>query len=237
MYHFSVQVASARAAAFNMVSPLSCTCLASFILVAVPVAKTTTASQKEPPKPGSLTLLPLYPYYNQCSPLWAGDTMGLVDCTVGSCGRVGRDTICNEGCALSCVSMALAAYRYKIGGEKTTPKTLNSWLVENAGYECLGHNCNNMVLKQVEKLASDESIRFEDEVTSSMFNWTDLVQRISSGLVVIAHVRNRTHFVLIDGQRTAGVYTVLDPLYSCTEYNISEISDVIVYKMKLQDLE
>lgn len=94
-----------------------------------------------------------------------------------------------------------------------------------------------MVLKQVEKLASDGSIRFEGEVSSSTFNWTDLVQRISSGLVVIARVRNKTHFVLIDGQKAAGVYTVLDPFYRCMEYNISEISNVIVYKMELQDFE
>lgn len=120
-----MQVASTTAAASNMVSSLVCICLASFILVAVPVAQSTTVFRKEPPTPSPLTPLPLYPYYNQCSPLWAGDVMGLVDCSVDSCGRVGRDTVCSEGCALSCVSMALAAYCYKIDGEKPTPKTLN----------------------------------------------------------------------------------------------------------------
>lgn len=213
-------------------------CLASFILLAAAFAK-TTIFQKEP---HSNYVPYFYPYYNQCSQPWANDMMGLRDCTSDSCGGVGRDHICNEGCALACVSMALSALCYKIkidGKELTpTPKELNSWLVENDGYECLGKNCNNMVLKKVEEIASEGSITFEGEIRSSTFNWASLVQRISNGLVVIAHVRNQTHFVLIDGQNTtepgASVYTVLDPFYSSTEYEQSEIADVIVYKMKSQ---
>ena len=67
---------------------------------------------------------------------------------------------------MSCVSMALAAFCYRLNGKVSTPKLLNAWLIENGGYLCLGSNCNNMVLKQVERVAADESIQFLGEVSS-----------------------------------------------------------------------
>ena len=51
------------------------------------------------------------------------------------------------------------------------------------------------------------------------------MQKIDSGIVVIAHVRSRTHFVLVTGFSvdTHGAVTVLDPLYNSSVYNTSEI--------------
>ena len=137
---------------------------------------------------------------------------------------------------MSCVSMALSANCYEIGGDIPTPKILNAWLVNNSGYECLDGNCNNMVLKQVERIASG-SIDFLGEISSGTFNWTNLIEKIDQGLVIIAHVRDKTHFVLVTGYSNGShnAFTVLDPLHHSTVYKASEISDVILYNMKQQN--
>lgn len=51
-----------------------------------------------------------------------------------------------EGCAMSCVAMALNAYNVTADGDAVNPGTLNSWLKNNSGYQCLGGDCNNLVL-------------------------------------------------------------------------------------------
>lgn len=60
-----------------------------------------------------------------------------------------RATICREGCAMSCVAMALAGNGFKLPTQETnlrhgwlqngadiTPKSLNMWLEQNEGYTC-----------------------------------------------------------------------------------------------------
>ena len=50
--------------------------------------------------------------------------------------------------------------------------------------------------------------------------------------VLIAHVRNRTHFVLVDGyDEVKKEFAVLDPFYNTSAYIFSSISDFIVYKL------
>ena len=97
---------------------------------------------------------PVYPYFRQCDPQWGSDRMGLQNCSIHTCAgaTLGRDTVCNEGCAMSCLSMALNAYGYKVDNKLPDPGALNQWLVENSGYECLDGNCNNLALKQVKRL-------------------------------------------------------------------------------------
>ena len=50
--------------------------------------------------------------------------------------------------------------------------------------------------------------------------------------VLIAHVRYRTHFVLVDGyDEVKKEFAVLDPFYNTSVYIFCSISDFIVYKL------
>lgn len=67
--------------------------------------------------------------------------------------HAGDNTICNEGCAMSSLAMALAGFQIHVGGKLSTPHTLNQWLRENNGYHCIGSDCANLVLNAPEAVA------------------------------------------------------------------------------------
>ena len=59
---------------------------------------------------------------------------------------------------------------------------------------------------------------------------------ISAGLeagdtLYLAHVRNQTHFVLLTGTASPGVFTVNDPFYNATTYTYGDIHDIIMYNV------
>lgn len=178
---------------------------------------------------------PVYPLYKQCSPTWAADKMGLVNCSVSTCAgaKFGRDTLCNEGCAVSCISMALRTYGYTLEGNPANPGTLNSWLVNNNGYSCIDGNCNNLNLAQVEKIDVYRKIKYIGEIFRPTLSQSYILNALARELVVIGHVHNRTHFVLLNGSvdNDGNIYTVMDPFYNSTTYTYTEINDVIVYSM------
>ena len=177
---------------------------------------------------------PVYPLYKQCDPSWAADKMGLANCSVSTCpgAKFGRDTVCSEGCAMSCISMALVTYGYTLSNKLSDPGTLNTWLVENEGYSCVDGNCNNLNLPQVEKIDVYGRIKYMGEIFPPTLSRSYVVQALHRGLVVLGHVRNRTHFVLLNGEIDDGdSYTVMDPFYNSTTYSYGDISDVIVYSM------
>ena len=81
-------------------------------------------------------------YYDQCDSRWANDTMGVE-------GPGERASICKEGCAMTCVAMALTQRGFTLeNGDIPTPKSLNRYLVENQGYRCDSGDCNNLVLSK-----------------------------------------------------------------------------------------
>lgn len=177
---------------------------------------------------------PVYPLFKQCYPAWAEDKMGLVNCSVNTCpgAAFGRDTVCNEGCAMSCISMALNSYGYIVDGKSPNPGTMNAWLVNNQGYLCLDGNCNNLALEQVQKIDVYGRIKFIGEIFRPNLTQSYLVKALSSDMVVIGHVRNRTHFVLLNGSEDGGnTFTVMDPFYNSTVYSYDDINDAIVYIM------
>ena len=60
-----------------------------------------------------------------------------------------RASICKEGCAMTCVAMALTQRGFTLeNGDVPTPKSLNRYLVENQGYHCDSGDCNNLVLSK-----------------------------------------------------------------------------------------
>ena len=135
---------------------------------------------------------------------------------------------------MSCISMALTTYGYTLDGGKTSdPGTLNAWLVNNGGYSCVDGNCNNLNLPQVEKIDVYGGIKYLGEIFPPVLSRSYIVQALGEGLVVLGHVRNKTHFVLLNGVLDSGnSYTVMDPLYNSTTYSYKDISDVIVYSVK-----
>jgi hypothetical protein len=61
-----------------------------------------------------------FPLYAQCDPQWADDVMVTT-------------TICLEGCAMSCLAMAMAGVGAGVEGQVANPHTLNAWLAVNNG--------------------------------------------------------------------------------------------------------
>ena len=67
---------------------------------------------------GHSAALTSYPLYLQCDTRWGSDMMGVK-------GNGERATICAEGCAMSCVSMALAGLDIKVANMTANPQNLN----------------------------------------------------------------------------------------------------------------
>ena len=131
---------------------------------------------------------------------------------------------------MTSISMALNGYGYKVDGKGSDPGVLNQWLVHNYGYECAGGDCNNLVLQQIHKL--NATILYKGEPTSTSLGLNGTLQLMKEGNVLIAHVRNRTHFVLVDGYDDGKKeFSVLDPFYDSPFYSFANISDFIVYEM------
>eukprot|EP00729_Bicosta_minor_P018252 gene18252-396_t len=80
-----------------------------------------------------------YPLFKQCDAQWANDEMGIS-------GNGERATVCREGCAMSCVAMALAGHKLYVNNSDATPGSLNTWLKVTDNYHCDGGDCNNLVL-------------------------------------------------------------------------------------------
>ena len=70
-----------------------------------------------------------YPLFKQCDAQWANDEMGIS-------GNGERATVCREGCAMSCVAMALAGHKLYVNNSDATPGSLNTWLKVTDNYHC-----------------------------------------------------------------------------------------------------
>eukprot|EP01102_Stenamoeba_stenopodia_P004414 TRINITY_DN14725_c0_g1_i1.p1 TRINITY_DN14725_c0_g1~~TRINITY_DN14725_c0_g1_i1.p1 ORF type:complete len:218 (+),score=48.82 TRINITY_DN14725_c0_g1_i1:34-654(+) len=166
-----------------------------------------------------------YPSYRQCDPEWSNTLMG------------GGATICQEGCAMSCVSMGLAGKNFFFNQTvMVTPATLNDWLIHNNGYTCIAGDCNNLVIDSPQNIipgAVKSLGEFEKPSAES------LQEFLMNTTTVIGHVRNNTHFVLLTGfiPGNFSTFWVNDPFYNSTTYEYDEITDVIVYEMTFQNDE
>jgi hypothetical protein len=177
--------------------------------------------------------LPDYPLFKQCDSRWAQDEMG-------TAGPGERNTVCHEGCAMSCVSMILAGLNITVGAtQPANPGSLNSWLVANQGYTCAGGDCNNLVLNAPDSI-SHGRVRLIGEWGGKCCGGDDarpsletLQQQINtSSVAFIAHVRNNSHFVLLTSwDQTRQAFAVNDPGFDQTHYPYQEISDILMYSL------
>lgn len=161
----------------------------------------------------------VYPLYKQCNPQWGSIEMGVS-------GPGERATICQEGCAMTSLSMVLFGLGVSVSSSAANPASLNTWLMANNGYTCMDGDCNNLVLASPEGLTGRLTLIGENPPPS--------ISSIEAGLVsgtiaYLAHVRNRTHFVLLTGYAGGDNFTVNDPGFTQYQYTYGDISDIIMY--------
>ena len=173
-------------------------------------------------------------FYNQCDPRWANDTMGVE-------GAGERATICKEGCAMTCLAMALTQRGFTVNqGDRPNPKNLNKYLVKNQGYHCDNGDCNNLVLSKPDEITAGhfqlvgewggECCGGSNAKPSLETMRTLLVN--NSNIVIIAHVRNSSHFVLlVSSSNGEASFRVLDPFFNQDTYTYDDISDIILYSV------
>jgi len=142
--------------------------------------------------------------YKQCDPSWANDELG-------TCGSL---TICAAGCAMSSVAMIL-----RTRGVNVNPDSLNSWLRNNGGY---ADGCD-IVWGSVDRYGktSFQGIEHADYGT--------ICDGIKAGHGIIANVRDGSHWVLLTGCPSNGVFSVNDPGFSQNTYNFGDVSQEAVY--------
>jgi len=126
--------------------------------------------------------------------------------------------------------MSLAGHGIALQGKLPTPGSLNKWLQSTDGYECLDGDCCNLILDAPANIAPTR-IRSLGEPLVPFYH--TLERLVLDGLIVIAHVRDRHHFVLLTGidHQNPEAFLVNDPGYNQTSYFYKDIHDVILYDM------
>lgn len=156
------------------------------------------------------------------------------DASWGSNVMAGNITICDSGCAMSCVASYLHGRGITANGKPLDPAVFNAWLQENSGYVCdpvLKDFCADLNLSQVDQI-SPGHVYFGGEPQKPAL--ADLVYMVKSGSGIVLHVRNRHHFVLMTGWESSmnGTLYVNDPFYNVESYNYIDVADVLIYTVK-----
>ena len=176
------------------------------------------------------------PLFKQCDPRWGNTTMGVH-------GPGEQSTICHEGCAMTCVAMALrsAAFTLPSGGA-IDPGTLNAWLQAHDGYRCDRGDCNNLVLDAPDRLTNGR-FRYVGEWDNTSLSVASVAANIASAeIAYLAHVHVPTpphgvhHFVLLTSYDNAtDSFGVLDPGFDEQRYARSAIHDYLMYEVLPHD--
>jgi hypothetical protein len=161
----------------------------------------------------------VYPLYKQCNSSWGNNTMVSL-------------TICDVGCLMSSVSMALAGKQIPIPRPDgsfvaSDPATFNTWLQNNKGY--VGDN--NLEEAAVPALnPSRVSWPADGMHTTNDLPVSTIVDYLNKGRVVIANVDKGGHFVLVVGYDQGANTTVSSPRRSGIRASITRPSTLPVSK-------
>jgi hypothetical protein len=181
------------------------------------------------PSPHSDNIPKVYPLYKQCDPVCC-----LVSSSIASLHgqrwanniMEPPETICDVGCLMSSISMAINGWNISISGQTSDPATLNEWLRDNNGYTS-GSDLEEDVVPNI-----DPAIWPLD----GMHTTNDLTLDTIRGLlihkrVVIANVMHGEHFVLVTGFSYSDPDTlyVNDPGFNTTTYSYS--NDVVGWRL------
>lgn len=177
-------------------------CVAVVVLAAV----VAVASAREVRPCGDWVL------YKQCGESWSNYWLGTSR----------TETICDAGCAMSCVSMSLATYHERLGRTVPDPGTVNAWLTSHHGYV----DTDLIVWNAVAPLGK---LHMESDVPH--LTTTDIRKAVDRCKPVIANVRDGTHWVLITGYDTADsdLFYVNDPGFEEKSYAYSGMSNFVTY--------
>lgn len=172
-----------------------------------------------------------FPLYKQCDPRWGSDMMGVN-------GPYHRATICREGCAMSCIAMALNGMGYVLPGtgNSVDPGSLNAYLVTHGGYHCAGGDCDNLVLTAPDAITGGR-MRYVGEWPAISLDLRSLPGLAKQEAMWLAHVRSPrtgrvTHFVaLLEYLNATDEFSVLDPGYEKSRYARVNVSDLLFYEL------
>jgi len=141
--------------------------------------------------------------FKQCDSRWAPNRLGTCS-----------ETICQAGCAMSCVAMILATK-----GVNIDPGVLNSWLRSHGGYVS---GCDIIWSKANEfgKVAF---------IGQSRQPYAAICDGISKGYAYIANVMNGRHWVLLSACEANESFEVNDPGFSRSSYTYGEVGLVSIY--------
>ena len=150
-------------------------------------------------------------------------------------------TICHVGCAMTSLSMLLASLNtttdWLIGSRQVvTPKSLNTWLTNNYGYDCV--QVGSTTAKDIVcfNLMSSALVNLTGRLVSNGYNpkvpsLHQLQENIQNETMsYIAHVKNGHHFVLVTGVDVQKQQlSVLDPYFNVTSYPYENVSGILSY--------
>mmetsp|Transcript_10849 Transcript_10849/g.10762 ORF Transcript_10849/g.10762 Transcript_10849/m.10762 type:complete len:147 (+) Transcript_10849:186-626(+) len=142
------------------------------------------------------------PLYKQCNSKWGSKKMG-------------SKTVCQVGCLMSSMSMALAGLGKKISGQTVNPGNFNDWLRSHHGY-----SGNLYVWGAAE---STFKVKYQGQKQGG-------THTIDSKHITILNVRNGGHWVLATS-KSGNTYKVLDPGYQKSSYTTSEVVRAAKYQI------
>jgi hypothetical protein len=130
-----------------------------------------------------------YPLFLQCNSTWKNDVME------------GSKTICDVGCLMSSVAMALNGKGIDIPENNgnllaANPAVLNKWLRNNGGYD----SSADLDEAVVPKISPSQVAWIGSFIPTATLPAKKVVRDLADGkTVIMANVRNGTHFVLVTG--------------------------------------
>lgn len=152
-----------------------------------------------------------YPHYKQCAPWWGSDVMEV-------------QTVCEVGCLMTSVSNALAGRQVTLPrGVMATPGTLNAWLRANGGYASGTDDLEESAVVGVDP----RRVQWLGAYGAGALQHADVARQLDAGVVLVAWVRGKTHFVLATGYSTdpaeEGRVYVHDSAFATDYYELADI--------------
>ena len=138
------------------------------------------------------------------------------------------ETICDVGCLMSSISMAINGWNISISGQTSDPATLNEWLRDNNGYTS-GSDLEEDVIPNIDPTQitwPSDGMHTTNDLPLDTIRAYLLTER-----VVIANVMHGQHFVLVTGFSYSDPDTlyVNDPGFETTTYSYS--NDVVGWRI------
>jgi hypothetical protein len=160
-----------------------------------------------------------YPMYKQCDARWANVVMGQ-----------NNETICQVGCLMSSITMALAGTHIDVDGQPATPPVTDQFLQTHHGFVDGSSALSESVIATIDPKRVQwpkDGMHLSNDI--SWGNITDMLDR-DVPRIVIANVMHGQHFVLITGYRADGDSLVVnDPGFNTDTYSYSQ--DVVGWRI------